>query len=93
MTHDEIKELAELARLDLSEEETQQYQKDFEGILDYISTINSVPTEASKEPVRGNTVNRMREDDSAYDSGEFTKDLLDAAPRTEEPYIKVDKIL
>lgn len=93
MNSEDIKGLAELARLELSEADIAGYQKDFQGILDYISTINSVELDSYDDHVRSDTVNIMREDDDAYNSGEFTKVLLDAAPQTEGDFVKVAKIL
>ena len=93
MNTEDIKRLAELARLELSEEDIIEYQKDFAGILDYISTINSVNIDTYDEQVRGDTTNRMREDSDAYQSGEFTETLLNAAPKREGDYIQVEKIL
>jgi len=93
MNSKDIKGLAELARLELSDADIAGYQKDFEGILDYISTINSVDVDSFDDQVRGNTVNMMREDDIAHSPGEFTNILLDAAPERMNDFVKVDKIL
>ncbi|MFT6361355.1 MAG: aspartyl-tRNA(Asn)/glutamyl-tRNA(Gln) amidotransferase subunit C [Candidatus Paceibacteria bacterium] len=93
MNSEDIKELAELARLELSAEDIASYQKDFQGILDYISTINSVEIDSYDEQVRSDTTNMMREDDTAYEPGTFTEVLLEAAPRREGDYVRVDKIL
>jgi len=93
MNSEDIKDLAVLARLELSDEDIAGYQKDFQGILDYISTINSVEVDSFDEQVRGDTVNMMREDNESYASGQFTEVLLNAAPKREGDYIRVDKIL
>ena len=93
MNSDEIRALAELARLELSDTDVANYQKDFEGILEYISTINSVEVESYDDQVRGDTVNMMRADDASYTPGMFTEDLLNAAPHREGDYIRVDKVL
>ena len=93
MNSEDIKALAELARLKLSDEDIAGYQKDFQGILDYIGTINSVEVDSFDEQVRGDTVNMMRDDDESYEPGQFTEVLLDAAPQREGRYIRVDKIL
>jgi len=93
MNNEEIKDLAELARLELSEEDITQYQKDFKGILDYISTINSVDIDGFDDHVRGTNTNIIRVDDESYDPGSFTEVLLDAAPERDGDFIKVAKIL
>ncbi|MCA9351552.1 aspartyl/glutamyl-tRNA amidotransferase subunit C [Patescibacteria group bacterium] len=93
MTPDDVRALADLARLKLSDEDVLAYQKDFEAILGYISTINSVPTEGFAEEVRSDTTNVMRSDDEAYEPGIFTEDLLSAAPAREGRLVKVRKVL
>lgn len=93
MNREEIKNLAKLARLGLSEGDVDSYQKDFQGILDYISTINSIKIDSYDDQIRGNTTNIMRSDDVSYKSGEFTDILLEAAPERDGDYVKVAKVL
>lgn len=94
MNNEEIQKLAELSRLTLSESERDSYKKDFEGILKYIDTIKNVEVEG-KEHMNPSfvTKNIMRDDSNPYPAGAFTEELLDAAPRTEGNYIKVNKVL
>lgn len=90
---EEVRTLAGLARLSLSENQIESYRKDFEGILDYIATINSV------DLVKGNTTeahvvkNVVREDDDSQQPGEYTEKLLEQAPRSRGTYFEVPKIL
>jgi aspartyl/glutamyl-tRNA(Asn/Gln) amidotransferase C subunit len=91
MKQHEVQQLAELARLKLSDEECKQYQDDFEHILTYIDSISSVDiTHHDEQPVTSNIV---REDDQYYEPGQYQHDLLAAAPATDNTYIKVNKIL
>ncbi len=89
----EILHLAELARLDISKEEAEGYRKDFEGILEYISTIQSVDVPLEDHYETNFTRNSMREDNNSYDTGQFTDDLLNEAPNREGDYFKVKKVL
>jgi aspartyl-tRNA(Asn)/glutamyl-tRNA(Gln) amidotransferase subunit C len=45
ISQDEVMRMAELARLLLSEEETQQMTRDLDRVLDYVATLASVETE------------------------------------------------
>jgi aspartyl-tRNA(Asn)/glutamyl-tRNA(Gln) amidotransferase subunit C len=91
MNRDDVKNLAELARLSISDEQADDYLKDFQSILGYIDTLNTVEvSEADDQHVLTNIV---REDDDAYEAGEFTSDILDNAPHHEDGYLKVNKIL
>ena len=92
MTNDEIKKLAELSRLSLSEDQIESYRKDFEGILHYIDTIKSTSVD-SESSLSYPNANTMREDDDPLAPGSFSKELLAAAPESEGNYIKVNKVL
>ncbi|MFT7328317.1 MAG: aspartyl-tRNA(Asn)/glutamyl-tRNA(Gln) amidotransferase subunit C [Crocinitomicaceae bacterium] len=93
MDKQDIKKLATLSRLELSDEKIEEYQKDFEGILEYIDTINSVSLDGYDDHLRSITTNIMRDDSDSYLSGQFSEDLLNAAPLREGNFIKVKKIL
>jgi aspartyl-tRNA(Asn)/glutamyl-tRNA(Gln) amidotransferase subunit C len=93
MNKEDIKGLADLVRLELADADIESYQKDFEGILNYINTINDVSLDDYNDQLRSVTTNTMRADDVSYESGQFTEDLLNAAPHREGDYFKVKKVL
>ena len=45
-----VKEIASLARLDLTEEETEMFVSQFKDILDYVSILNEVDTDVENVP-------------------------------------------
>ncbi len=88
---EEIKNLAGLARMKLSEEEVEDFTKELDSILDYVSQIKDATTEDIKEiPVLRNV---MREDVPKNADSEYTEDILNNAPAREGNYLKVKKIL
>lgn len=93
MNIDDIKTLASLSRLELSQSEQESYVSDFDGILNYIDMLQEVSgvemTGQSYNPI----TNVMREDDIAYAPGEFSEALLNEAPKTQDGFVKVKKIL
>ncbi len=93
MNKEEILKLAELARINITEEEADGYKKDFEGILNYLNSIQSVDIEFSQFYETNLTKNSMRDDDKIYDSGSFTDVLLAEAPEIDGDYFKVKKVL
>ena len=93
MDREEIKKLAELARLGVSDEQIDAYEKDFAQILSYIDLIKNAPVEEEEKSDEFFTKNTLREDDEVYTPGSFTEDLLHEAPETEGNYIKVKKVL
>ena len=89
----EIEKLAKLARINLSSEEKEKLQKEFEAILNYISALKEADTDDFKADFsKKETLNIMRPDDNAHETGKFTKDLLGGAPFTEGGYVKVKHV-
>jgi len=91
----DIQKLAELARIELTEEEAGRYQKEIESILGYIARIQDARTDgvnpADREP--GVVRSVFREDSQPHESGVYTDDLLNEAPASKDGYVKVKKIL
>ena len=93
MNKEDIQTLAELSRLTLTENEITAYQKDFEGILGYINTLNIIKVPENIMDIKVANTNYMRDDEENYSSGEFSEDMLSQAPNLEKDFIKVQKIL
>ena len=91
---DDVKKLATLSRLALTEEEVAKLQVEISSILAYIDTIQKVelPSQTSGS-VYLDIENVMREDAPSHEAGEHTNALLAQAPRSEKGYLKVKKIL
>lgn len=91
---DDVKKLANLARLALTDEEVTKLQGEFEGILAYIDTIRKV--ELSGNPTGSvylDEENVMREDGEPHETGIYTEKLVEQFPRKDGEYLKVKKIL
>ncbi len=106
MEKKDIEHLAQLARIELSEEEKELLLKDTERILDFVNQVSALDlprAESSAEARVGAVYNVMRSDGAAegeprqgrepHERGMYTDELLAAAPDTERGYVKVDKIL
>lgn len=95
ITREEIENLAALARIELGDEEKMTLQKDVGAILEYVSQIKEVFTNANGAGAKsgGAPANVMREDGNPHESGLYTEQLLSAAPQREGNYIRVKKIL
>lgn len=91
MTHEEIKRLGFLARIEVSPEDAETLAHDMDNILGFLKQIEEVDV-SQVEPVR-RLKNITREDENPYESGLFSDDLLREAPEVVDGFIKVKKIL
>ena len=89
----DIQKLAGLARIRISKEELSGLEKDFEGILVYISQIQKATGGVFEEDIGNGLRNVFREDENPHESGIHTEALLAQTPKREKNYLKVKKIL
>ncbi len=91
MTDIDIKKLAELSRISVSDEEIKQLEQEIPEILAFVEQITEAGGEVSKET--GEHYNSMREDSEPHESGMYTKEMLDAMPDEKNGYLRVRKII
>jgi aspartyl-tRNA(Asn)/glutamyl-tRNA(Gln) amidotransferase subunit C len=94
----DIDNLANLARIALSDSEKDKLQKDMEAILGYVSELQKAPTPTDSEAERQNKENYylrnvMREDVEPFPSGANTEAILSQAPKRKGNFFVVKKIL
>lgn len=91
---DEVKKLAELSRIELSEEELEKMRGEIDSILEYVEAIREVPLPEGVSPSPHLALeNVMREDGEAHEPGAYTEKLLSQAPQRDGKFLKVKKIL
>jgi aspartyl-tRNA(Asn)/glutamyl-tRNA(Gln) amidotransferase subunit C len=91
MQLEDIKKLAEIARVEMSEEEMNDILSTFPSILSYIGEINELATDKA-EFVYLDT-NKFREDVVTNEGGEYTSLIVGQMPDSEKGYLKVKQIL
>lgn len=79
---DEVRHVANLARIDLDDEEVDQFAEQFADILDYFETLDEVPAVDAEADL----VNVMRTDEVRTSLSQA--EALENAPETEEGYFK-----
>ena len=86
-----VKEIALLARLDLSPEETEMFVSQFKDILDYVSILNNVDTE-SVPPAYLFSANKsvIREDE--IEPSVPTEEFLANAPQSKDDYVVIPRV-
>lgn len=94
ISKEDVIQLAELSRIELTEEEIAALQKDISSILDYVGQVSSV--EGSPEKEVGVHHNIMRDDfpyadDSALKAAR--EDIVSAFPKRKDDFNVVRKII
>lgn len=91
ITSKDIKDLADLARIEVSDAEAEGLTSQIDSILGYVGQIKD--STGDVERVIPKLRNVMRPDVVTNSDGEYTEKLLNNAPSREGKYLKVKKIL
>ena len=92
ISSDEVKKVAQLARLELNESEINQHAEQLEKILEYIKQLEKINTEDVPCTTRAiEVVNVLRKDENR--NYENSEEILDLAPSRENKFFKVPKII
>ena len=83
---EEVRHVAQLARVDLDEAEVERFTEQFAEILEYFEALDAVP-ETEPEPELANV---MRPDE--VEAGLTQEEALRNAPETEDGYFKGPKV-
>jgi aspartyl/glutamyl-tRNA(Asn/Gln) amidotransferase C subunit len=87
----DIKALAKLARLDVTDEEVAQFENEIPEILSFVDSIKKAGGKSNNKISRHRNI--MREDKNPHESGIHTDDLLGAAPAVDKQRIKVRRVI
>jgi aspartyl-tRNA(Asn)/glutamyl-tRNA(Gln) amidotransferase subunit C len=86
-----VKEIAFLARLDLSAEETETFVSQFKDILDYVSILNEVDTE-NIAPAYLSSANQSVTRGDAIEESVRTEKFLSNAPQSKDDYVVIPRV-
>lgn len=86
-----VKDIASLARLDLTADETAMFVSQFKDILDYVSILDEVDTEnVAPAYLSSSSQNSPRED--VIEDSVPTEDFLANAPQTKDDYVVIPRV-
>ena len=88
----QVRTVAKLARLDLSEREVAEFSSELSAILGYIEKLNELDINSVEPLAHCLPIHNVFRDDSVKSSLE-TEDVLRNAPQREGEFFKVPKIL
>ena len=92
ITKEEVKKVANLARLELNEDEINNHAVQLEKILEYIKQLEKIDTDDVLCTTRAiEVINVFRKD--VNKSSDCNDEILELAPSREDKYFKVPKII
>lgn len=92
LSADEVRYIARLARVALSDDEVQRLQEQLSDILDHFAVLNAVDTEGVPPTAQTfEMTNVLRDDETAPSSSR--EDILANAPREDGGYFRVRAVL
>ena len=86
-----VKEIASLARLDLTDEETEMFVSQFKDILDYVSILNEVDTE-NIPPAYLSSANKSVAREDEIEESVPTQEFLSNAPQSKDDYVVIPRV-
>ena len=86
-----VKEIASLARLDLSKEEIEMFVSQFRDILDYVSILNEVDTD-DVPPAYLSSANKSVTREDVIEKSVPTEEFLSNAPQSKDDYIVIPRV-
>ena len=92
ITREEVKKVANLARLELNEDQIKNHAQQLEKILEYIKQLEKIDTDNIPCTTRAIEVTNVFRKDEKKNS-DCTEELLELGPSREDKYFKVPKII
>ena len=86
-----VKEIATLARLDLSSEETEMFVSQFKDILDYVSILNQVDTENVPPAYLASSQKTVIREDE-IEASIPTDQFISNAPQSKGDYVVIPRV-
>ncbi len=88
ISEQEVRKIAELSRLSLSNDELKKRTEDMNNILNYMDTLNEIDTDNVEELYNVNDMSNPLRDDT-FEQSLDKKDVLKNSPSSNDDYIEV----
>lgn len=89
---DQVRKIADLARLILNDNETERYAKELSQILEYVESLNQIDVTGINPTAHAVEVQNVFRADKTLESSVIGK-VLEQAPKAEENFFLVPKVL
>jgi len=95
LSREEVLRIAELAKIQIKEEDIEGYQKDLSAILDFIGTLAKLPEREETDHKQMMGLEGELREDSEHTEGELPKGqaLIKSAHKHKDGFVKTPRIL
>lgn len=93
LSRDDVLKLAQLARLDLTDEELDEYSTQLTAILDYVEILGQADVKGLKPTQQITGLKNVTRKDEIIDYSYKVKDLLNNVPEVKDDQIKVRRMI
>jgi len=88
-----VQKLAELARIDVTDNELKELENELPAILDFVEQVGQAHSQSDTHKHTGEHYNIMRDDGEPHKSGKYTAEIVEAFPKSKDGYLAVKKII
>ena len=93
ITNDDVRHLAQLSSLQMSDAEVESLRADIEKIINYINQLDELDTDDVEPTYQVTGLQNVRRDDEIIDSSVSRQQLLALAAEQSDNCVKVPKVL
>lgn len=93
LTREDVLKLAQLARLDLTDEEVKEFASELSEILQYVEQLGSADVKGLAPTQQITGLTNVTREDEIHDYGYDPKDLLKNVPEVNAGMIKVKRMI
>jgi aspartyl-tRNA(Asn)/glutamyl-tRNA(Gln) amidotransferase subunit C len=93
LSRDDVLKLAQLARLDLTDDEVEEYARELSEILQYVEKLQAVDIDGLQPTNQVTGLTNVSRPDEVVDYGYDPQDLLKNVPEVESDMIKVKRMI
>lgn len=93
LSRDDVLKLAQLARLDLTPEEVEEFTEELSAILQYVEQLDKVDVSGLEPTNQVSGLTSVMREDEIKDYGYEAGDLLKNVPAVKDDQIKVKRML
>lgn len=93
LSREDVLKLAQLSRLELSEEEIEEFQSELSQILDYVEQLKNSDTEGLSPTNQVTGLINVSREDKILDYGYEPRILLKNVPKVKDDHIEVKRMV